>query len=159
MRWTRFVAGIALVTAMTGVGRGAMVVSGENDAVNDRFYVGADKAFLGASYDFSGVGNTINANNASMGTGQWATLVSAHYFLSAWHDHPAVGSTVTFYANNDPSSTPYTYTVASAEKVGDSDLALETLTGPVSPDIQPFAGRRGQRGGARRRADRSLRHP
>lgn len=137
MRWTRFVAGIILAVAMTGVSRADLLVSGYEASVNDRFYVGADKAFLGDPYDFSGVGNTVNASGT--GRGQWATLVSSHYFLSAWHDHPGAGSAVTFFADNNPNGTPYTYTVASVQRVGMTDLALERLTTSVAPNIQPFA--------------------
>jgi hypothetical protein len=121
---------------MTNVGRGELLVYQYQPAVNDRFYVGADKAFLGGSHDFSGVGNTNPA-----GTGQWATLVSPSYFLSAAHFAPAVGSTVTFFETNDPNGPSHTYTVASGQQVGTSDLFLGKLSAPISPldKIHPFA--------------------
>ena len=44
-------------------------------ARNDRFYAGADKAFIGQPYDWSGVGLSSN--------GSWATMISPTYFVSA----------------------------------------------------------------------------
>lgn len=139
MHWARIAAGIVLAVAITGVSRGEMLVNGYQASVNDRFYVGADKAFLGDPYDFSGVGSTRNTNG--VGTGPWATLVSASYVLSSTHDHPGVGSTVTFYENNDPNGPSHTYTVLSGQQVAGTDLFLERLTAPVpaSDNIHPFA--------------------
>ncbi|MEO6808104.1 MAG: trypsin-like serine protease [Isosphaeraceae bacterium] len=136
MSWTRFAAGIFLAFALTGVSRADLLVYQYEPAVNDRFYVGSDKAFIGESYNFSGVGNT----NTS-GAGQWATLVSSSYFVSADHLHPAVGSTVTFFENNNPNGPSHTYTVASGQQVGTSDLFLGKLSTPISAldNIHPLA--------------------
>jgi hypothetical protein len=125
--------------AMPGMSQAKLLVSGYEPAVNDRFYTGADKSFLGDPFDFSGVGNTANTNGA--GTGRWATLISPTYFLSAWHFRPAALSTVTFFENNDASGPSHTYTVASGQKVAGTDLFLGKLTAPVatSDKIHPFA--------------------
>lgn len=94
--------------------------------MNDRFYAEAGKAIIGGSYDFSGVGNTNTA-----GMGQWATLVSASYFVSAAHFAPAVGSSVTFFENNDPNGPSHTCTVASGQQVGGSDFYPGKLSAPI----------------------------
>lgn len=93
----------------------------------DRFYVGADKAFLGAAFDWSGVGQ--------VGGGTWATMVSPTYFVSAAHSPPGGGNTLTFYEGNDTSKW-HTYTVASwsfqTSYAGlPSDLWLGRLTTPI----------------------------
>ena len=74
-------------------------------ATNDRFYTGADRAFIGANMDLSGVG-------LSSG-GSWATMISPQYFISAYHDHPGAGQTVTFYEGDTTSSGAHTFTVDS----------------------------------------------
>ena len=109
-------------------------------ARNDRFYIGSDKAFIGQPYDWSGVGLSSN--------GSWATMISPTYFVSAWHDHPVPGNTVTFYTGNSSSATSYTYTVGSfgyqtsASGLGGSysgsDLWLGQLTTPVAASIAKY---------------------
>jgi hypothetical protein len=104
-------------------------------ARNDRFYAGTDKAFIGQPFDWSGVG-------LSSG-GAWATMISPNHFLSANHDHPAPGSTVSFYAGNSPSSPKFTYTVDSfyyqtSESGSGSDLCLQRFTTPVDASIAKY---------------------
>lgn len=105
-------------------------------ARNDRFYTGADKNFIGQPYDWSGVG-------LSSG-GSWATMISPTYFVSANHDHPAPGSTVTFYTGNSFGSTSFTYTVdnfyyQTSELGNGSDLCLERFTTPVDASIAKYS--------------------
>ena len=94
----------------------------------DRFYVGADKAFLGQAFNWSGVGQT-SGNN-------WATMISPSYFVSSAHDHPAPGQTLTFYSDNTTNH-PHTYTVSSFGYTTtypggtSSDLWLGELTAPI----------------------------
>jgi hypothetical protein len=71
----------------------------------DRFYVGADKNFVGQAFDWSGVGQT--------SSGTWATMISPTYFLSAAHFHPGAGEVLTFHQDNDPSGPTFQYTVSS----------------------------------------------
>ena len=71
----------------------------------DRFYVGADKAFIGAGLDFSGVGSV----NGAAGGGPWATMISSQYFLTAYHY--AAGGTVTFFPGNTTSGGGYSFSV------------------------------------------------
>jgi hypothetical protein len=85
-------------------------------ARDNRFYTGSDKAFVGASYDFSGVGY----NNGN----KWATLVGNNYFLSSSHLHPGTGDSVTFYSTNSTSGPSYSYTVTGGVQIAGTDLWL-----------------------------------
>ena len=90
---------------------------------HDRFYVGSDKVFIGNNYDWSGIGQ----NSA----GQWATMISPSYFISANHYHPNSGETLTFYSGNNTSQS-YNFTVTSGVQVsGLSDLWLGKLSIPI----------------------------
>ncbi len=96
---------------------------------NDRFYVGADRAFVGEEFNWSGVGQ--------VGGGTWATMISPTYFVSATHWHPSGGDSITFYEGNDPAGPSHQYTVdswgyqATTAGVG-SDLWLGKLTTPLA---------------------------
>ncbi len=100
---------------------------------NDRFL--DSPSFIGAPYDWSGVG-------LSSG-GSWATMISPSYFVSANHDHPTPGQTVTFHLDNNPNGPTLTYTVSSTyyqtqyDGQG-SDLYLGMLTTPVSSSIATY---------------------
>jgi hypothetical protein len=95
----------------------------ELNSTTDRFYTGADKAFIGQGYDWSGVGED--------SAGQWATMISPSYFISANHYHPGPGDTVTFCSGNSTSSPSYSFTVASGVEIGTSDLYLGKLSTPI----------------------------
>ena len=82
-----------------------------------RFYSGSDKAFVGQSYDWSGVGSN----------GSWATMISPTFFISATHDNPGAGSQVTFYPGNTTSS-PYVGTVGGGSQIAGTDVYLGWLT-------------------------------
>ncbi len=97
-------------------------------STNDRFYTGSDKAFIGAMYDLSGVG-------LSSG-GSWATMISPQYFISAYHDHPGAGQTITFYEGDTTASGAHTYTVDSWSAITNfngspSDVYVGRLTAPI----------------------------
>ncbi len=123
-----FAAALSCVSAA----RADLLVAQYNPAVNDRFYTGSDKAFIGDAVtpplDFSGVGYTSD--------GHWVTMVSPSYFLSAEHYHPAPGTTVTFYIGNSTAQS-YTFTVGSwsyetsIPGMGPSDLYMGELTAPI----------------------------
>jgi autotransporter-associated beta strand protein len=87
-----------------------------------RFYTGADKAFIGQPYDWSGVGSN---------GGPWATMISPTFFISATHYHPGTGSTVTFYASNSTSSPSYSGVVGGGSQIEASDVYLGWLTQPI----------------------------
>lgn len=101
--------------------------------VNQRFYAGADRAFIGEGYNWSGV------NNGP----PWATLISPSYFLSAAHAAPAAGSQLNFYPGNDFSVAPETHIVdnfffQTSLNGSPSDLWLGRLTAPVSSAITTY---------------------
>lgn len=94
------------------------------NVTNNRFYTGTGAAFIGAGYDWSGVGE----NQA----GQWATMISPSYFISANHYHPGPGDTLTFHLNNDPNGPTYTASIASGTLIpGTVDLYMGKLTTPI----------------------------
>src|SRR5262245_30867025 len=49
--------------------------------ITDRSNTGA--TFIGAAFNWSGVGQTVN--------GQWGTMISPSFFVSANHFHPGIG--------------------------------------------------------------------
>ena len=93
----------------------AIVVSNYTAAANDRFT--NDPSFIGALFDFSGVGRSTDPSRTA-----WATLIGANYFISADHYHPLVGSTIQFSGGNSPSSPTFTYTVAGGFLVPGTDF-------------------------------------
>lgn len=98
---------------------------------HDRYYVGADKAFIGEAFDWSGIG-------FSTSWGRFATMISPSYFLSASHSHPAIGESVRFYDGNSTSSPTYVYTVQSGVQIGGSDLWLGKLSTPISSELSTY---------------------
>jgi hypothetical protein len=105
----------------------------ELNATNDRFYTGAGADFIGQGYDWSGVGENQ--------CGQWATMISPSYFISANHYHPGPGDTLTFHLDNDPNGPTYTTGIASGILIpGTVDLYLGKLTSPIpaSEDIATY---------------------
>ena len=88
-----------------------------------RFYSGADPAFIGQPYNWSGVGESNG--------GSWATMISPSFFLSATHDHPGAGSTVTFYSGNSASGQSYVATVEGGSQIAGSDVWLGYLSQPI----------------------------
>ncbi len=105
-----------------------LLISGFQANINNRFYVGADKAFIGQPFDWSGVGQAAD--------GTWATMISPTYFVSAAHYHPVAGDVVTFHEDNNPSGPMYQATVDSWYYQGTTngtvaDLWLGKLTAPI----------------------------
>jgi hypothetical protein len=97
----------------------------ELSSTHDRFYSGADKAFIGQGYDWSGIGR----NQA----GQWAVMISPSYFVSAYHAHPDPGDTLTFHSDNNAGGPAYVTTgiIEGILIPGTSDLYLGKLTTPI----------------------------
>jgi hypothetical protein len=106
---------------------------------NDRFL--NSPSFIGLPYDWSGVG-------LSSG-GSWATMISPTYFVSATHDHPTSGQTVTFHTDNNPNGPTQTYTVSSfgyqtnssqipGATYSGSDVWMGQLTAPVASNIAKY---------------------
>ena len=116
---------IAVVLAGPGICLGDLHIQGYQTQKHDRFYVGADKEFIGEAFDWSGVGRAGD---------QWVTMISPTYFLSANHYSPS--GDVTFFENNNPSGTSHTYTIDSwsfrcTYGGQDSDLYLGRLTASI----------------------------
>ena len=76
-------------------------------------------------------------------------MISPTYFVSATHDHPTPGQTVTFDVGNGPTATAYTYTVGSfgfqtsssgipGASYAGSDVWLGQLTSPVASNIAKY---------------------
>ena len=104
-----------------------MTVADYSPNVNDRFNNSPD--FLGAAYNFSGVGYVAT----SQGPVAWATMISPQYFISATHFYPGLGGSgptvLTFHSTNNPNTGIYTATVETGYPVYDlqgnpSDLRL-----------------------------------
>ena len=68
-------------------------------ASHDRYYSGADKAFIGAALDFSGVSSSP----------PWATMISPQYFITASHLPATSQSTLTFHEGDDANSGAHTH--------------------------------------------------
>lgn len=117
---------LAVLVLFPATGRATMIVRSYDPAVNDRFYVGEDKAFVGDPYDFSGVGYSNGA--------RWVTLVSDNCFLSATHFHPGVGESVTFWDTNVRTGPSFSYTVTGGVQVGSTDLWVGWFDGTVTVD-------------------------
>jgi hypothetical protein len=106
---------------------------------NDRFL--DSPSFIGQPYDWSGVGFSSG--------GSWATMISPSYFVSATHDHPTPGQTVTFHLDNNPNGPTQTYTVSSVgyqtnssqipgATYSGSDVWMGKLTAPVASNIAKY---------------------
>lgn len=120
---------IALLSGWSPEAR-ALVIDGYSAAANDRFANSTE--FIAADYDLSGV--AIAPNNT------WLTLVAANVYLAADHYKPAVGSSITFYATNDPNGPTITRLVtATRERFGSSDLLIGTLDRPVPEGYAVYA--------------------
>lgn len=118
-----------LILAASLPASGAILIAGSSPATNDRF--ANDPAFIGAAYDWSGVGRAAS--------GAWATLLTPNVFLSANHFHPGIGSTVTFYPGNDPAATAITGTVAGGQQIAGSDLWIGHFASALPPSVQSYA--------------------
>jgi hypothetical protein len=154
----RFTACVSIFLGLGSVALGDMQILSAPPSQTDRFSGSGNFAF--SQYDFSGVGNTSSGTGvtgttagtdgtfdaAQIGTGQWATLISPLYFLTANHDAPAVGSSLHFYANPSAangysaqvivtdqvvSETQLTFVNGSGQTVA-SDLSLGRLAAPAT---------------------------
>ena len=96
-------------------------------ATHDRYYSGTNNAFIGGSLDFSGV---------SSGP-PWATMISAQYFITAYHSPANSQSTLIFHEGNDANSGAHAYSVDTnfhfTTSFGGqpSDVYLGRLTAPI----------------------------
>ena len=106
---------------------GDIHIDSYSDATNDRFTNSG--SFIMSGYNLSGIGQVSSAS----GQGRWATLVAPNVVLSAWHFPPPTNSSITFYLDNDPNSTPAVRTVTSNNlRIGATDLWIGVLDAPVT---------------------------
>jgi len=147
----RFVGAIVALLVLSGQGSSVawsqMTIQAiQNDPGNigllghyDRFDV-ADRTlfgttFLGDPVNWSGVGETAS--------GQWGTMISPSYFVSANHFHPNVGDTLYFHYSNDPAGGLEARTVLSGTQINPggqfaSDVFLGQLSAPVSNNVAKY---------------------
>ncbi len=120
---------LAVILCLPNAVHADMTIRDYDAKRHDRFYSGNDKAFVGESYDWSGVGNASN---------RWVTMVSPTYFLSASHLKPT--GSVTFYEENSKSTGGHTYTIAGGQRISvggnGTDLWLGKLTTSLDPAHQ-----------------------
>lgn len=94
----------------------AIQIVGYDTLTNDRF--ANDGSFVADQFDMSGV-----AHN-----GRWATMISENVYVTAEHFAPGVGSSMTFYADNDPNGTSVTRSITSnRQQIQDTDIFVGTL--------------------------------
>ncbi len=128
-----FQAALSIALLFFSSGGYALYLDQFQPQVNERFYTGADRAFIGEAYNWSGV------NNGPA----WATMISPSYFLSAAHAAPAAGTALNFYAGNDLRAWPEIHIVVkfsfqTSRNGSPSDLWLGRLTTPVSSAITTY---------------------
>jgi hypothetical protein len=119
----------ALLLASLASASATMIIREFEAPRHERYYIGMDKAFIGDPYDFSGIGGS---------SASWATLVSDHYFISASHAHPGIGSSVTFFEENDLFGASHTYTVAGGQQIGATDLWVGWFSLAVDASIARY---------------------
>jgi hypothetical protein len=107
-----------------------MIVRSFQALRHERFYSGNDKAFIGDPYDFSGVGQGTS--------GQWATLISDCFFISATHSHPGIGTNVTFWETNSLSGPSHTYSVMGGQQILGTDLWVGFFAAAVDASLARY---------------------
>ena len=118
-----------------------------------------DPSFIGNSFSLSGVGQVFMPNGQSIG--QWATMISPSYFISAVHQHPGDTSTgdavwnasdpntqftIRFYDSNNANGGFEDYTNNPTDaahfsvvgQIGNGDLWIGKLSTPVSSQIAKY---------------------
>ncbi len=118
---------VALVLAASAA-RADMIIDGFTNATNDRFT--NDASFIAGAYNLSAIGKSGN---------RWGTLISSNVIISANHFHPTVGSSITFYATNDPGGATASRTIVAEERLGNTDLWIGILNEPLPGTYQPLA--------------------
>lgn len=119
--------------------RGDLTVAGYEDRLHDRFYVGADRAFIGEPYNWSGVGRLYDPT-ATGGNWKSFTMISDNWFITANHFRPVRGDDpagaspmVRFYRSNDPNGEYWESPLAmsgnnyAGTRIGNTDLWVGRL--------------------------------
>jgi len=134
-----FLAVLCIVVLAAGRARGDLTVAGYQERLHDPFYVGRDKAFIGAGYDWSGFGRWYDPT-ATSGNWKQVTMISDNYFITALHNQPNRGDDpagtapkVRFYRTTDPNSEFWESTIAvdkgayQGTQIGSTDLWVGKL--------------------------------
>ncbi|MFP4069002.1 MAG: PEP-CTERM sorting domain-containing protein [Opitutales bacterium] len=96
----------------------AIQIADFNTLTNDRF--ANDDSFVANQFDLSGV--------ALNGRPGWATMISENVYITSEHYAPGVGSSMTFYAGNDPNGTSVTRQITSTrQQIQGTDIFVGTL--------------------------------
>lgn len=88
-----------------------------------------DSAFIGSGYEWSGVARA----------GQWATMISSTYFVSAAHSFPGTGTPLIFHVDNNPAGATITRTVLSTTIVAGTDIMIGRLDATPGPTIALYS--------------------
>lgn len=119
---------LVVVFACKQLAHGDIIIQGYTDATNNRFT--NSPSFIAANFDLSGIGLTAGAI--------WGTLISPNVIVSATHYPPS--GTITFFPNNDPTSTPvFRQVTSNTMQIGNSDVWLAQLDSPVDTSIGFFS--------------------
>ncbi len=118
---------LVVLLALSPHAQGDIVIQGYTDATNNRFT--NSPSFIASNFNLSGIGLTAGA--------VWGTLVSPNVIVSATH-YPPSGA-ITFFPNNDPSSTAVTRQVTgNTMQINNSDVWVAQLDTPVDSTITFF---------------------
>jgi hypothetical protein len=103
----------------------------------DRFL--NDPAFIGAGYNWSGVGRGINTTTNNLDVGSWGTMISSSYFITANHFNPTVvgANALRFYYTNSTSGGYEDHTYTTVGNIG-GDLWLGKLDTPVGNNVAKY---------------------
>lgn len=101
----------------------AAVIANFTQATNDRFT--NDVSFIGAGYDWSGVGRTAS--------GRWVSLLGDNYFIAANHYRPGIGTNILFEGH------PTGYTVAGGQRIGSTDLWIGYTTQTIDLSLARYS--------------------
>lgn len=100
----------------------AIQIANFDTLTNDRF--ADDDSFVANQFDLSGLG----FNGTGLGGSGWGTMISENVYITAEHAKPSVGSSMTFYASNDPNGTSFTRQITSnRQQIQDTDIFVGTL--------------------------------
>jgi hypothetical protein len=124
---------IGIVFLISTVVSAASSTANYTNAENLRFE--DDPAFIGNSYDWSGVGRTSDGTTNR----EWATLLGENYFISAVHYHPTTGETITFKGGNSLLSETYNYTVSGGFAVSGTDLWIGYTNAPIDSSLKRYS--------------------
>ncbi len=112
-----------------GATRAELTVRGYSAPLHERFQ--NNSQFIGNPYNWSPVGRTTS--------GQWVTMVSPNYFLTALHAAPPLNSTVRLFETNSTSGNSMTATVLSGTQIAGTDLYLGRLDTATTYGIAKIA--------------------